>query len=121
MDLAENKKEEPLASKVAENIGSTTDRAGELASNAKAKVNQFTSQLGSSFKQLGYRVRAKSPHETIHEVTDKVADRLESAGDYLESKDVKWIVSDVGTLIRRFPKSSLAIMLGIGFWLARRK
>lgn len=121
MNLPETKREEPLSCRVAETIGSAKDRAGDFASNAKAKINEFTSRLGLGVKQLGYNVRARSPHETIHDVTNKVADRLESAGDYLERKDVKWFLYDAGSLIRRYPIASLAVGVGIGFLLARRR
>jgi ElaB/YqjD/DUF883 family membrane-anchored ribosome-binding protein len=121
MGSLEKEKAEHLSCGVAETIGSAKDRAGEFASNAKAKVNAFTSRLGRRVKQLGYNMRARCPHETIHDVTNKVADRLETAGDYLERKDVKWFLYDVGSFIRRYPISSLAVGVGIGFLLARRR
>ena len=112
-------KTENLAATATETAETAIDRAKESASEAALKAREITSKVGHKVKDLAEKVREKSPHETVRDTTYKVADTLESAGSYLEEKDFKSMISDVGSLIQRYPWKSLLIGVGVGFLLAR--
>ncbi|MGH7846057.1 MAG: hypothetical protein ACREQW_12935 [Candidatus Binatia bacterium] len=112
-------KSDNLAATVSETAGQAADQAQESASEAASKAREIASKVGHKVKELAEKVRERSPHETVRETTYKVANKLESAGSYLEDKDFESMINDVGSLIRRYPWKSLLIGVGVGFLLAR--
>jgi ElaB/YqjD/DUF883 family membrane-anchored ribosome-binding protein len=112
-------KTENLAATVTETAAQAIDQTQESASEAASKAREIASKVGHKVKELAEKVREKSPHETVRETTYKVADKLESAGSYLEEKDFGNMINDVGSLIKRYPWKSLLIGVGVGFFLAR--
>jgi ElaB/YqjD/DUF883 family membrane-anchored ribosome-binding protein len=117
-ELMDNKSEN-LAATVTETAEQAINKTQESASEAASKAREIASRVGHKVKELAEKVREKSPHETVRETTYKVADKLESAGSYLEEKDFGNMINDVGSLIRRYPWKSLLIGVGVGFFLAR--
>ena len=112
-------KNENLAATMTETGAQAIEQTQESASEAATRAREIASKVGHKVKELAEKVREKSPHETVRETTYKVADKLESAGSYLEEKDFGNMINDVGSLIRRYPWKSLLIGVGVGFFLAR--
>jgi hypothetical protein len=112
---------EPFSSRVAETAEAAKMKTQELASASAAKARDMTSKLGHKVREFAGKVREKSPHETVRDTTNRVADGLESAGTYLEETSFQGMVDDVASLIRKYPMQSLLIGIGIGFLLSRRR
>jgi len=94
--------------------------AGNVASTVGHKAEDVTASAGRGMQNLGERVREKGPESGfLGTATDKVAGGLESAGKYLEDKNLSGMADDITGLIRRNPIPALLIGIGVGFLLAR--
>jgi hypothetical protein len=65
-------------------------------------------------------MRDDSLHEAVRTTTNKVADKLERAGSYLEEGKVENMVNDVVSVIRKYPVQSVLLGVAAGFFAARR-
>lgn len=109
-----------MAATAQEYASGAANKAQEYASGAANRVSGATTAVGEKMGSLAGAIREKAPHEgTLGTAATAVADRLESAGSYLQEKGVENMVSDLTGLIRRYPIQSLLIGLGIGYLLAR--
>jgi len=71
-------------------------------------------------QNLGEKVRDRAPDSGfLGTAADKVAGGLESAGKYLEDKNLSGMAEDLTGMIRRNPIPALLIGVGLGFLLAR--
>jgi uncharacterized protein YjbJ (UPF0337 family) len=96
------------------------DNAAETASTAATKASQPISAVGEQIGSLAGVIRDRAPHEgTIGTAATAVADKLDVAGSYLQTKDLDHMVGDLSGMIRRYPIPSLLIGLGIGYLLAK--
>lgn len=96
-------------------------KTSEIATQTAAKAREVTSEFGHQMKEFGEKIRQKSPHESVRTTTNKVADTFESAGAYLEQKNLDGMLDDVAGVIRRYPLQSLLAGIAIGFLLARKR
>jgi len=65
-------------------------------------------------------VREYAPHEgMLGDASKSVANAVDSAGKYLEDKNLTGMMDDVTGLIRRNPIPALLIGLGVGFLIGR--
>jgi methyl-accepting chemotaxis protein len=108
------------ASTVSERAQSMASSASEMATNAGKKVTETVSQLGENIQSAAGSLRERGPHGgRLGDATSMVADRMDSAGRYLQEEGLSGIAEDVTTLIRRNPIPALFVGIGIGFLLAR--
>lgn len=112
------------ASHVGQAAGNAVSAAGQAASNVAANVGQkaedVTASAGRGMQSLGEKVREKGPESGfLGTATDKVAGGLESAGKYLEDRNISGMAEDLTGMIRRNPIPALLIGIGLGFLLAR--
>jgi uncharacterized protein YjbJ (UPF0337 family) len=81
---------------------------------------QPISAVGEKIGSLADVIREKAPHEgAVGTAATAVAGKLDVAGSYLQEKDLNHVLSDVSSVIRRYPVPSLLVGLGIGYLLAR--
>jgi len=81
---------------------------------------QPISAVGEKIGSLADVIREKAPHEgAVGTAATAVAEKLDVAGSYLQEKDLNHVLSDVSSMIRRYPVPSLLVGLGIGYLLAR--
>jgi uncharacterized protein YjbJ (UPF0337 family) len=100
--------------------GAARNAADEMTSTATAKTSQSMSAVGEKIESLADVIRDKAPHEgTIGTAATTVAEKLDAAGSYLQTKDFDHMVGDLSGMIRRYPLPSLLIGLGLGYLLAR--
>lgn len=107
------------------NLEETTAKARSTAemtsSSAATKASQPISAVGEKIGSLADVIREKAPHEGVMgTAATTVADKLGAAGSYLQEKKLDHMVSDLSSMIRRYPIPSLLIGLGIGYLLAGR-
>ena len=94
------------------------DKTEEAMSGTAA--TQPISAVGESIGSLAGVIREKAPHEgVVGTAATTVAEKLDVAGSYLQEKDLNHVLSDLSSMIRRYPVPSLLIGLGIGYLLAR--
>jgi len=113
--------EEKTSGNVARGIEAAREKSREFAATAAEKTNDLAHSLGNKVKSLGSTVREKSPHDTVRVAANKVADKLESAGNYLENLHFNNMIESFSDTIRRYPLQALALGIGIGLLLARRR
>jgi hypothetical protein len=90
-----------------------------IASDADA-ANKYMAGLGRKVKEMAGKMREKSVPETVRNTTNKVADRLEGAGRYLEEGKFKHLPHDLVTLVRKHPVQSFLAVASLGLFLVRR-
>ena len=94
--------------------------AGNVASTIGHKAEDATAAAGRGMQSVGEKIREKGPESGIlGTAADKVAGGLESAGKYLEEKNLSGMAEDITGMIRRNPIPALLIGVGLGFLLAR--
>ncbi|HSF34397.1 MAG TPA: CsbD family protein [Candidatus Tectomicrobia bacterium] len=92
----------------------------ETASSTMSKASQPISAVGEKIGALADVIRDKAPHEgAVATAATTMADKLGAAGSYLQQKNLDHMMSDLSSVIRRYPVPSLLIGLGIGYLLAR--
>jgi len=69
---------------------------------------------------------AESVHSTFQQAKkstsdafETVTDRLQASADYIEDRGVAGVMSDVETIVRRYPLQALMVGVGVGFVLSR--
>jgi len=99
---------------------SALDKAQEMASSTGKRVDDATTALGGRVQSVADTLRERGPQEgMLGTATGAVADRLDSAGRYLQEEGIVGMAEDVTELIRRNPIPSMFVGIGIGFLLAR--
>jgi ElaB/YqjD/DUF883 family membrane-anchored ribosome-binding protein len=99
---------------------SALDKAQEMASSTGKRVDEATAALGGRVQSVADSLRERGPQEgMLGTATGAVADRLDSAGRYLQEEGLAGMAEDVTELIRRNPIPSMFVGIGIGFLLAR--
>jgi len=86
------------------------ERAQGIANRANEGVDAVASKVGTGLDRTAEGVRSTS---------DRVASRLEDAGEYLRENDARSMGSDLTNVIRRHPKTSLLVGVGLGIVIYR--
>jgi gas vesicle protein len=108
------------ASTVTERAHDLASSASEMATNAGKRVTDTVSHLGENIQSAAGTLRDRGPREgRLGDATSAVADRMDSAGRYLQEEGLSGMADDLTTLIRRNPIPALFVGIGIGFLLAR--
>jgi uncharacterized protein YjbJ (UPF0337 family) len=103
-------------------VGSSPARepAAEPSSAASTAANQATAAVGEQLGSLADVIRDKAPREgTAGRAASAVAEKLETAGSYLQEKKVEHVAGNLTELIRRYPMPALLIGFGMGYLIAR--
>jgi len=119
------------ADKAKDAMGHVTDAVthaasavGQGVSNAASAVGQRVEQgvaaAGSGMQSLADTARKNLPHDGYLGAASKaVADGLDSAGRYVEDKNLSGMTGDLGNLIKNHPIPAVLIGLGIGYLLGK--
>jgi hypothetical protein len=110
-----------LRARLSDATETAKSKTSEFATQTAARARQVTSDFGHQMKEFGGRIRQKSPHETVRNTTNKVADTIENAGAYLEEKNLDGMLEDIAGVIRRYPLQALLAGIAIGFLLSRKR
>ena len=106
--------------KVQQATSSAMDQAQEMASSAGKRADEATAALGQRVQSVAGTLRERGPQEgMLGNATGAVADRLDSAGRYMQEEGLVGMAEDVTELIRRNPIPAMFIGIGVGFLLAR--
>ncbi len=106
-----------MAEKNTRSIQRGTDAGQDWASTAAGEAKKA---VGSGMESLGEAIRDRGSQQGVMgSAADKVAENLESAGQYLQSHDFRELGKDCMALIRRYPLQAVLVGLGVGFLMAR--
>lgn len=99
---------------------SLKEKTQDLGRAAIDKIDENRVAAASSL-----RGTANSLHETadklpnVPEITHSAARKVESMADYLETRDARQFLGDVGAVVKRNPMPSLLIAAVAGFFIGR--
>ena len=106
--------------KAQEMLSSATQKASEMASTAGRRAEEATAALGERVQSMAGTLRERGPQEgMLGSATGAVADRLDSAGRYIQEEGLVGMAEDVTELIRRNPIPAMLVGVGIGFLLGK--
>lgn len=96
------------------------DKAREIPERASARADAAIGTVGEKMHSVAGTLRNNAPKEgRVACAVEKVADTLDSGGDYLSDKGVTDIAHDVTGVVKRYPMQSLWIGLGLGFLVGK--
>lgn len=99
-------------SKTLDISGRTCQKTG---ASFAGKANDALSAAGSKISEFASTVREKAPRDgNVGSAAAKLANGLESSGNYLSDHGVEDIADEVTGLVKQYPIQSLCIGLGIG-------
>jgi ElaB/YqjD/DUF883 family membrane-anchored ribosome-binding protein len=97
-----------------------TQKAGEVASTIGHKAEDATSAVGGGMQTLADKVRENAPNEgMLGSASKSVASAIDSAGKYVEDKNLSGMMEDMTNLVKRNPIPALLLGLGVGFLIGR--
>ena len=119
-----------------------TDTASELVKETKSTLTEKAAALKEKTQEVGQRAINKIEESrvaaasalrgtasSLHESADKLpngpaiahsaARRVDSMADYLESRDSRQFIGDIGAVVKRNPLPSVAIAALAGFLIGR--
>lgn len=103
-------------------LSEAAEKAREAGDKATEKTKQGMNVVGDKMTSLAGTLRGAAPSEgkigsSVGSAVNKVADSLESSGQYLKERDLGDIADDVGGVIKKYPIQSLWIGIGVGVLL----
>jgi len=105
------------ASDVAHAVG---QRASDAASAVGQRAEDATSAVGHGMQTAADKVREYTPDSgVLGSASRGVAGALDSAGRYVEDKNLSGMMDDMTNLIKRNPIPALLLGLGVGFMIGR--
>ncbi len=101
-------------------VSDAMEKTKRMGAFMEEKADQATKAVGAGMESLGGVIHEHEPSEgVLHHAGEAVAAKLDSGGQYLETKGLQGAGEDLTNLIRRNPVPALLIGVGIGFLLAR--
>jgi ElaB/YqjD/DUF883 family membrane-anchored ribosome-binding protein len=95
-------------------------KASDVGSTIGHKAEDATSAVGSGMHTLADKVRDNAPQSgMLGTASRSVASALDTAGHYVEDKNLSGMMEDVTALVKRNPIPALLIGLGVGFLIGR--
>jgi len=100
--------------------GQAKDAVSGAASTAGKKAEEWVGEAGKSVGQFADSLRHAGPdHGVLGKASSAVAEGMESAGHYMQDKNLSGMMDDVTDLIKRNPIPALLVGLGVGFLLGK--
>jgi len=113
-------KAKDITQTAADMAGRAKEQAEEWASAAGAKLGDTKAGLGKGMEAFADKIRQSAPQEgTIGAAASAVADRVQSAGSYLQQHDLRDIGTELSGLIRRYPLATFLAGIGLGYCVSR--
>jgi ElaB/YqjD/DUF883 family membrane-anchored ribosome-binding protein len=95
-------------------------KASDVGSTIGHKAEDATSSVGRGMENLADKVRDNAPQSgMLGNASRSVANALDTAGHYVEDKNLSGMMEDVTALVKRNPIPALLIGLGVGFLIGR--
>jgi len=109
-----------VAQKASDATHAVGQKASEVASTVGHKAEDATAAVGSGMQTLADKVRDNAPNEgVLGSASKSVASAIDSAGKYVEDKNLSGMMEDMTNLVKRNPIPALLLGLGVGFLIGR--
>jgi hypothetical protein len=95
------------------------EKAQDIAAAAAEKVDQLTAGAGKGLGTIAEGIRKHSPAGDTGVAFNKLADTVESGGQYLQNHHMADFSDEISQLIRNNPVPAALVALGVGYMLAR--
>jgi ElaB/YqjD/DUF883 family membrane-anchored ribosome-binding protein len=97
------------------------EKVADVSSQAHAKADEGMNKAAEGVTQAAdmLRQRGEQTGGSVGSAATTVADKLDTAGSYLQEKDTDQLLQDLEALIRRKPVESLLVAAGAGFVLSK--
>jgi len=105
--------------KVGEVAGKVKEQASSQISNQKEKAADSLGNVAEAIRQTGDQLRQKEQVAPVAQYTDQIAQGVETVSNYLKSKSLSDIVSEVERFARREPALFLGGALTVGLLAGR--
>jgi ElaB/YqjD/DUF883 family membrane-anchored ribosome-binding protein len=108
-----------VGDKIADTASQIKERASEFGRSAAQKIDESRSSTAATLKNTADSLRsgAQSSGQTITDVANKTAEKIETTANYIRDHDVRGMLADIEQLVRRTPTPALIGALGLGFLL----
>jgi hypothetical protein len=95
-------------------------KAGDAGHAVAQKAEDATSAVGHGMQTVADKVRDNAPGEgVLGSASRGVANAIDSAGKYVEDRNLSGMMEDMTNLVKRNPIPALLLGLGIGFLIGR--
>jgi len=109
-----------LAEKAKGAATTMADKASDLGHALAETPKQATTAVGTGLKNVAESIREHAPQSgMLHSASTKIADSLESGGEYVKEKGIPGMAGDVTELIRKNPVPAVLLGICVGFLIAR--
>ena len=124
-ELGQNVKER--ASELGQNVSNkaselghaVSDKASELGHAVSDKANAAVHSVGGKITGLADSLRENAP-AAVAPYAKRAAQRLATAGSYLEQESLREMMGDLGRVMQRHPVATMLSGVALGFVLARK-
>lgn len=111
-----------LSENVAEQTGKLKDAYNQTVSNVSEKADEWTAQTGSRLHEWGEQLKENyGDCAAVGPAAQMIGDKLRMSGEYLEDSKFNGMVDDFAKVVKKHPLPAVAIALGLGWYLARRR
>jgi len=109
-----------VAQKASDVTHAVSQKASDVASTVGHKAEDATAAVGHGMQTVADKVRDNTPNEGMFGSASRgVANAIDSAGRYVEDKNLSGMMDDMTNLVKRNPIPALLLGLGIGFLIGR--
>lgn len=111
-----------LAEHVSEQTEKLKDAYNQTVANVSEKADDWTAQTGSKLHAWGDQLQENyGDCAAVGPAAQMIGDKLRAGGEYLEDSKFQGMIDDFAKLIKRHPLPSVAVAVGLGWYLARRR
>lgn len=97
--------------------------AAELGRSAEAKINEKRKPAASALESAAATLHEKAGSlpggERVSRIARKAARQMESTAGYVRGHDVRDMIGDLGSFVKRHPGRSLIAAAAVGFLVGR--
>ena len=105
-------------------VDTVRERAGQVTEQVTTRADQGIDVAASGLDRAADMLRERSQGmggegSGMQATATQLADRLDTASQYLRDKDSQQLMTDLEELVRRKPTESLLVAAGVGFLLSK--
>lgn len=100
----------------AEKASQVADRATELGRDAVDKLDSSRGTVAEGINRTADAIRSYAP-ESVSKHAQSTAEAMETAADYIRTRDIRSMTSDITQAVRKNPGPSLIAAVAVGFLL----
>lgn len=115
--------DETLGDKLSETAANMKDRASDMGQMAADKIDENRDATAEGLEKAAAALHGKADGlpggEKVSDLAHMTAEKLNSTAEYVREHDVKSMLGDVKSLVRRNPGPSLLAAVAVGFLIGR--